>query len=83
MHLNPKFIKENDDEDICIYVLNIEERNFMYKSSWMMYCYHEGERQFPWTNSSGFDDMPKDGDICKFYGREIIISPFYICVSTK
>ena len=50
----------------------------MYKSSWRMYSYHDGKCIFPWLNWDGFSDMPKDGDKCKYCGREILIVEGYI-----
>ena len=74
MYLNPKLIKENNDKDICIYTHHVDERLFPYPSYHIMSVWHEGNHQFIWSSEDGWDAMPKDGQICKICGREIIIA---------
>lgn len=73
MIVNPKIIRENNDSDVCIYVRDVSERNFLYQSYWSFFAYHNGKMQLMWNNSNGFHDMPRDGDKCNICGREILI----------
>lgn len=73
MWVNPKTLRENSDEDICLYHLRIDERMPMYQSFWAMYSWHSNKEMCMWTNNNGFLDEPKDGNICKYCGREILI----------
>ena len=73
MYLNPRQIVENNDEDICIYARHITERTFPYTSDWTLYSWHNAERMWITNRGNNFSNIPKDGDICKICGREILI----------
>ncbi len=73
MFLNTKQIVENNDKDICVYVKHVTQKNFPYINDCTLYSWHNGKRIWEVNNGTDFSSIPKDGDICKFCGREILI----------